>query len=449
MIDDSAPDYPRHRHILAMAWPVVVAGVSTPLLGLVDTAVIGQTRPASALGAIAIGSLALTFMYWAFGFLRMSTTGFVAQAQGAGNSLEVRTASLRAIALGGALGIAICALQVPIAAVALPLLGASGDLSELAGTYIVIRIWAAPATLMLYAVSGMFIGLGQTRLLLKTQLLLNGLNIVLDVLLAGVLDMGVRGIAIGTLIAEWAAAIWGLWLAYRLLQKHHSDSGPLLPWHALRQRSAWRDTMTANGNIMIRTLALLAGMVWFTRQGALLGEVTLAANHVLIGFVSFCAFFMDGVAFSTESLVGAAKGARDLPKFDRIVRRSSEIALVLGLLLAAILYLAGDWLIRLITDIPSVVIAAEAMLPLTAGYIALSIAAFQLDGIFIGTTCTREMRNAAIISASLFIASSAVLIGPWGQTGLWISMLVWTSLRGITLLIYLPALRRDVPIARS
>lgn len=441
----TSSDYPSHRQILGLAWPVVIAGVSTPLLGLVDTAVIGHTRPAAALGAIAIGSLALTFIYWAFGFLRMSTTGFVAQARGAGDALEVRTASLRAVTLGGALGITICALQVPIAAIALPVLGASGDISELAGVYMAIRIWAAPATLVLYAVSGLFIGLGQTRLLLKTQLLLNGLNIVLDVLLAGVLDLGVRGIAIGTLVAEWAAAAWGLWLAYRLMRKHHQDSGPLLPWSALRQRSAWRHTMTANGNIMIRTLALLSGMVWFTRQGALLGDVTLAANHVLIGFVSFCAFFMDGVAFSTESLVGAAKGGRDLAKFDRVIRRASEIALVLGLTLAAILFMAGDLLIRLITDIPAVIIAAEAALPFTAGYIALSIAAFQLDGIFIGTTRTREMRNAAIISAALFISTSALLTNHWGQTGLWISMWVWTSLRGITLLVYLPALRRAVP----
>lgn len=441
----TSPDYPSHRQILGLAWPVVIAGVSTPLLGLVDTAVIGQTRPAASLGAIAVGSLALTFMYWAFGFLRMSTTGFVAQAHGAGDALEVRTASLRAIALGGALGITICVLQVPFAAISLPLLGASGDLSDLAGTYIAIRIWAAPATLVMYAISGIFIGLGQTRLLLKTQLLLNGLNILLDVLLAGVMDLGVRGIAIGTLIAEWTAVVWGLWLVVRLLQTHHQGPGPLLPWGALRKIAAWQVTMTANGNIMIRTLALLAGMIWFTRQGALLGEVTLAANHVLIGFVSFCAFFMDGVAFATESLAGTAKGGGNLAMFDRVVRRSSQIAVGLGLMLATVLFLAGDLLIRLVTDIPAVITAAEAALPFTAGYIALSIAAFQLDGIFIGATRTREMRDAAIISAGLFIASSAWLTGQWGQTGLWTSMWIWTSLRGITLWVHLPALRRAVP----
>jgi multidrug resistance protein, MATE family len=440
----ASSNHPTYRRIIAMAWPVVVAGISTPLLGLVDTAVIGQTRDAAALGAIAIGSLALTFIYWAFGFLRMSTTGFVAQAEGAGDTVEVRAASFRAMALGGGLGVVICLLQWPIAQIMLPLLGADGAVRELSESYLLIRIWAAPATLVTYALTGVFIGLGQTKSLLALQLLLNGLNIMLDLWLAGWMDLGVRGIAIGTLVAEWIAMFWGLWLVHRMMRGRHADAQPFIPWMLMRQRDALRATMAANGNIMIRTLALLAGMSWVTRQGALLGETALAANHVLIAIISFCAFFMDGVAFSTESLVGAAKGRRDLAEFDRVVRRSTVLAAGVGITLGGLFWVGGATLIRLITDIPVVVAGSLAMLPFAATYIMISIGAFQLDGIFIGTTRTRDMRNASLLSSGLFIALSGLLTAHYGQAGLWSSMLVWSFLRGFTLACYYPRLRRAI-----
>ncbi len=444
MTSDPPPDSPTYREILGRAWPVVLASVSTPLLGLVDTAVIGQTQSAAALGAIAVGSLALSFIYWAFGFLRMSTTGFVAQAEGAGDSLAVRVAGFRALALGGALGGALCLLQWPLVAFGLPLLGAEGEVQELSRAYFGVRIWAAPATLMTYALTGIFIGLGETRALLALQLLLNGLNIGLDVWLAGGLGLGVRGIAIGTLIAEWTAAGWGCWLLLRMLRTRHADAEPFFPWARIRQADALCANMVANGNIMIRTLALLTGLAWVTRQGALLGETTLAANHVLLGIISFCAFFLDGIAFSTEALTGAAKGRRDLVRFDRAVWRSSVIATGVALTLGAVLVLGGSSFIRLLTTITPVVSAAEAMLPLVAGYVVLSVGAFQLDGIFIGTTSTREMRNAAVVSAACFVLVSSGLTPHWGQTGLWVAMLIWILLRALTLAFYFPAIRRDL-----
>ena len=207
-----------YQHILLLAWPVVVANIATPFLGLVDTAVIGHTRPAAALGAIAIGALVLNFMQWAFGFLRMSTTGFVAQAAGADNTLGARAAIFRAIATGIVFGIAIIALQVPLAAFTFPIMGAGKEVDTLARSYFGIRVWAAPATLATFAISGALIGLGRTRQLLALQLVLNGLNIALDLLFAGVLDGGVQGIAFGTLIAEWVAAIFGLFLVMKVLR---------------------------------------------------------------------------------------------------------------------------------------------------------------------------------------------------------------------------------------
>jgi len=438
------PNHPSYREILGMAWPVVLASISTPLLGLVDTAIIGQTRPASALGAIAVGSLLLSFVYWAFGFLRMSTTGFVAQAEGAKDGVNMRAASFRAVLLGAALGTLILALHLPIALVAFPLFGAAEEVSSLGQEYFSLRIWAAPATLVTFALSGILIGLGKTRALLALQVLLNGLNIGLDLLLAGVFDLGVYGIALGTLIAEWVACLWGLWLVYRILHERHRDAAPFFPWQRIRQADALRATMIANGNIMVRTLAMLASMAWFTRQGAQLGETVLAANHVLLSIISFCAFFIDGIAFPTEALTGTAKGRRDLAGFDRAVRRTSVIATIVALVLALTFLVFGEPLIRLITDLPMVIDAATAMLPFAAVYVAISVAAFQLDGIFIGTSHTREMRNAALASSVVFIGASAGLISTIGQIGLWVAMLIWITLRALSLAYYYPAIRQDL-----
>lgn len=438
------PNYPNYRDVVRMAWPVVLASVSTPLLGLVDTAIIGQTRPAAALGAIAVGSLLLTFIYWAFGFLRMGTTGFVAQAEGANDTLTMRAASFRAVLLGTALGMIILMLQVPIAHLAFPLFGAEADVRALAQDYFSLRVWAAPATLVTFALSGILIGLGKTRALLAVQLLLNGLNIGLDLLFAGMLDMGVTGIALGTLIAEWVAATGGVLLVHRILRERHQDDAPFFPWQLIRQADALRITMLANGNIMVRTLAMLAGMAWFTRQGAQLGETVLAANHVLLSIISFCAFFIDGIAFPTEALTGAAKGRQDRAAFDRAVRRTSVIAAIIATALGLTFWLSGDLLVRIITDLPAVIRAATAMLPWAALYVGISVAAFQLDGIFIGTTHTREMRNASLVSTLGFIGASLYLAATWGQPGLWGAMLIWITLRAVTLGYYYPAIRRQI-----
>lgn len=441
----TSPDNtPSYRHILHLAWPVVVANIATPFLGLVDTAVIGHTRPAAALGAIAIGALMLNFMQWAFGFLRMSTTGFVAQAVGSDQAVEARAAIFRAIGTGMLAGLAIIVLQVPLAAFAFPLMGANTEVDGLARSYFFIRVWAAPATLATFAISGALIGLGRTRELLAVQLVLNGLNIGLDLLFAGVFDWGVRGIALGTLIAEWCAALFGLWLTVRLLRSQHHDAAPLIPWAELRHAAALRLTFFTQGNIMIRTLAMLAGFAWFTRQGAQLGETMLAANHVLLSLIGFCAFFLDGFALPAESLVGAAKGRRDRAQFDRAVSRTTLLAAVTAGLLALMLLGFGSSLIRALTDLEGVRQLASSFLPCVAVYVGLSFAAFQLDGIFIGTTHAKEMRNASVISVVLFVALSAWLAPMHGNQALWLCFIGYVIVRAITLGFYYPGIRRQV-----
>ncbi|MBE35704.1 MAG: MATE family efflux transporter [Opitutaceae bacterium] len=444
MTTSPSDNTPSYQHILLLAWPVVVANIATPFLGLVDTAVIGHTRPAAALGAIAIGALVLNFMQWAFGFLRMSTTGFVAQAAGADNTLGARAAIFRAIATGIVFGIAIIALQVPLAAFTFPIMGAGKEVDTLARSYFGIRVWAAPATLATFAISGALIGLGRTRQLLALQLVLNGLNIALDLLFAGVLDGGVQGIAFGTLIAEWVAAIFGLFLVMKVLRSQHRDEAPFIPWVELRHAAALRLTFLTQGNIMIRTLAMLAGFGWLTRQGALLGETTLAANHVLLALISFCAFFLDGFALSAENLVGAAKGSRDLPRFDRAVRRTNMLAAATALGLALILFSFGNHFIAMLTDLTTVRLIAANFLPLAVVYVALSFGAFQLDGIFIGTTHAAEMRNASLASVILFILASAWLTPLYGNTALWLTFIGYVVVRAITLALYYPRIRRGI-----
>jgi len=263
-------------------------------------------------------------------------------------------------------------------------------------------------------------------------------------LFAGVLDGGVQGIAFGTLIAEWVAAIFGLFLVMKVLRSQHRDEAPFIPWVELRHAAALRLTFLTQGNIMIRTLAMLAGFGWLTRQGALLGETTLAANHVLLALISFCAFFLDGFALSAENLVGAAKGSRDLPRFDRAVRRTNMLAAATALGLALILFSFGNHFIAMLTDLTTVRLIAANFLPLAVVYVALSFGAFQLDGIFIGTTHVAEMRNASLASVILFILASAWLTPLYGNTALWLTFIGYVVVRAITLALYYPRIRRGI-----
>lgn len=434
---------PSYAHIARLAWPVVLANIAVPLLGLVDTAVIGHTRSAAALGAIAIGAMVLNFMHWTFGFLRMSTTGFVAQAVGADNTLEARAAIWRAIGTGIVFGLGIIAMQIPLAGLAFPLMGAEGDTDSLARAYFSIRVLAAPATLATFAISGALIGLGRMRQLLALQVLLSGVNIVLDLLFAGVFDWGVRGIAYGTLIAEWSAALFGLSLLVRILREQHCDTAPFIPWTELRHATALKLTFLTQGNIMIRTLAMLLGFGWLTRLGTQFGPTTLATNHVLLALISFCAFFLDGFALSAENLVGRAKGRRDLGYFDRAVKRTTVLAAATAVGLALIMIGFGNPLIAALTNLETVQTMAAEFLPYAAIYVALSFAAFQLDGIYIGTTNAAEMRNASLVSVILFIGLSAWLTPTYGNQALWLCFIGYVVMRAITLGFYYPRVRRQ------
>jgi MATE family multidrug resistance protein len=441
-----------YGYILRKAWPIILANSSVPLLGLVDTAVIGRTGSVVELGAIALGAIVFSFAYWGFGFLRMGTTGFVAQADGAGDEAEVRATLFRALLCALVCGLVIVLLQTPIASLALSLLNASEQVEGVTESYISLRIWGAPAALGLFALMGLLVGLNMSKTLLMVQLILNGSNVVLDIWFAGVLDWGAQGIAVGTALAEWGSFLIALVVVLRVLHKRNSESvrdsksetfEHFVNWPVILNADKLRHMLAVNSDIMIRTLFLVFGFAWFTNYGARFGDIHLAANHILLQFVSFSAFFLDGFAYVAESLVGRAKGAGNRQLFQVSVAKSTRLAGASSLLLALIVLVGGPYFIAMLTGLEAVRAAALYVLPIASLYVLLSFAAFQLDGIYIGVTRTKAMRNASILSLLCFLAFSQVLTSYFDNIGLWISFVLYVCARALCLLMYYRSLVVD------
>ena len=438
------PDSISYRYLLQKAWPIILANASVPLLGLVDTAVIGNVGSITDLGAIAFGALIFSFVYWSFGFLRMGTTGFAAQASGAGDQQEVRAVLGRALLIALCLGVVLILIQWPIGLAAFSLLDGSAPVEAVAQQYFDIRIWGAPATLATFALMGLLIGLGKSRTLLIVQLFLNGLNILLDVWFAGILGWGASGIALGTVIAEWTTVLLAGWLVYRTLNERKLLTEVFWPKAKIMDLSALLKTASANLDIMLRTLILVFSFAFFINQSAKFGDTVLASNHILLQLIAFSAFFLDGYAFVVEALVGGAIGAKRRDVFDLAVRRSTVLALITAILLALVIALVGDIAVMLMTDISSVRLAANQLLPFAALYVLFSFAAFQLDGIFIGASFTRQMRDAAALSIAVYFIAWWALSDQHGIQGLWGAMIIYVVARAVALLLFYPSLRRLV-----
>ena len=438
------PDSISYRYLLQKAWPIILANASVPLLGLVDTAVIGNVGSITDLGAIAFGALIFSFVYWSFGFLRMGTTGFAAQASGAGDEQEVRAVLGRALLIALCLGVVLILIQWPIGLAAFSLLDGSAPVEAVAQQYFDIRIWGAPATLATFALMGLLIGLGKSRTLLIVQLFLNGLNILLDVWFAGILGWGASGIALGTVIAEWTTVLLAGWLVYRTLNERKLLTEVFWPKAKIMDLSALLKTASANLDIMLRTLILVFSFAFFINQSAKFGDTVLASNHILLQLIAFSAFFLDGYAFVVEALVGGAIGAKRSDVFDLAVRRSTVLALITAILLALVIALVGDIAVMLMTDISSVRLAANQLLPFAALYVLFSFAAFQLDGIFIGASFTRQMRDAAALSIVVYFIAWWALSDQHGIQGLWGAMIIYVVARAVALLLFYPSLRRSV-----
>ncbi len=435
------PARPRvtHRAVLAIALPIVISNISTPLLGFADTAVMGRMGDPKYIGAVALGALIFTMVYWTFGFLRMGTTGLTAQAEGAGDGEEIRAALGRAVLIAGAIGAGLIAAQWPIALIAFSLLDGGPEVEALARGYFDIRIWSAPFALANYALAGWFIGLGRAKIALVLQVFLNLVNVFFNIWLALGLGWGVAGIAAGTLIAEIAAALLGLAIAARALGAYPGT------WTRARLRDAARlaRTIAVNRDIMIRTVVLLLSFAWFTAKSAEAGNVTLAVNSILLQFVTVSAFFLDGFALAAETLVGKATGARSLERFDMAAKLSTLQAGGISLVLTAAIFIFGGAIIDFLTIDAEVRAAARVYLAWAAMLPVLSVWCYQLDGIFIGATRSAEMRNAALVSSGIFLFLWWLFL-PYGNHGLWAALTGFNLMRAASLGFYFPRLRRGL-----
>ena len=430
-----------HRAVLAIAVPIMISNLSTPLLGVVDTAVIGRIPDPAYIGAVAVGALVFTSVFWAFGFLRMGTTGLTAQAFGARDTAEIGASLGRALLIAVCIGVALVALQWPIAGIAFALLEGSDRVEALAREYYDIRIWAAPATLINYALLGWFVGLGRARTALVLQLVLNLSNMALDVWFVLGLDMGVKGVALGTLIAEVLAAAVGLAIAAQHLRR--------LEWRwalaPLLAAGRMARTLAVNRDIMIRSLALIFVFAWFVAQGAKSGDGILAANAVLMHLVAVTAYFLDGFAFAAEALVGRAVGAARRAGLIAATRLTTWWAAGVALLASLLLVVFGPAIVDLLSVDPTVRALGRIYLPWAALAPLAGVWCFQLDGIFIGATRTPQMRNAMLVSLAIFLAAWLIL-EPFGNHGLWAALYVHYLARAATLLWYYPGLVRSVPV---
>ena len=431
----------RHRRVWRLAAPIILSGLSVPLLGAVDTAVVGRLPDAAYIGGVALGAMIFDFLYWGFGFLRMATSGFAAQAHGAGDTAELADTLDRSLILALALGLAILLLQWPAGLLAFSLLDGSPTVEVQAHLYFTIRIWSAPATLGVYSILGWLLGCQRTDLLLTVELALNATNILLDFLFVLGFGWGVAGVATASVLAEYVALAIGLWLAYRL--------GHRFAWWPRRTRLFARERLAGllgvNGNVFLRTLCVVAGFSLFTATGARLGDETLAANAVLMNFFAFISYGLDGFANTAQTMVGAAAGARSRPLYRQAIRDTTLWAAVLAAAAALILALLGPSLIDLYSVNELVRSTARTYLPWMIAMPLLAVWCFQLDGIFIGAMRSQEMRNGMILSLLGELAALWLLVPLWGNHGLWLSMTIFVSLRGLTLGVWLPRIERSLP----
>lgn len=417
-----------HRRVLGNALPIVLSNATVPILGAVDTGVVGQLGEAAPIGAVGIGAIILSALYWIFGFLRMGTTGMTSQAHGAGLRGEVAALLVRALIVGLAAGIVVIALQAVLFRGAFLLSPASAEVEGMARDYLAVRVWSAPAAIGLYGLTGWLIALERARAVLVVQVWMNGLNILLDLWFVLGLDWGVEGVALATFLAEWSGFALALWLCRgAFAQPAWRD------WPRVFDRRRLKQMAAVNGDILLRSLMLQAIFVSFLFLGADFGDVALAANQVLLQFLHITAYALDGFAFAVEALVGQALGARDRAGLRRAAVLSSLWSLVCVVILSLGFALAGGAIIDLMTTAPDVRISARDYLPYMVAAPVLGVASWMLDGIFIGATQSREMRNMMGLSLLVYVMAVAVLVPVFGNHGLWAALLISFVARGVTL----------------
>jgi len=410
-----------------IAAPMILSNVSVPLLGMVDTGVVGHLENSAYLGAVAIGGTIFTFLYMGMNFLRMGTTGIAAQSYGAGDNDGLRVSLGQALIVSLTIAIAILLLQVPVGKIAISLLGGDAETQAYAATYFSIRVWSAPGTLANYALVGWFLGLQNARVPLLIFLTINITNIVLDLFFVIVLGMKVDGVALASVIAEYSGLLVGAAFAIDSLRSRAGH----WPIARLTNLSAYKAFFSVNANLFVRSMALMFTFAFVTAQGARLGPVILAANAVLMNFQNLTALGLDGLAHAAEAMVGKAVGQKDDDVLKHTVRLTLRWSLIFAAGFAVVYLAAGPPIVRILTDLPDVRTTAMVYLPWLVASPLISVWCFLYDGVYVGMTRAREMRNIMVFSTFAVFLPAWYLTQSFGNHGLWFALLLFLASRGV------------------
>ncbi|MEL6920601.1 MAG: MATE family efflux transporter [Pseudomonadota bacterium] len=433
-------DFPvTNAMVLRIAVPMTISFMTVPILGLVDTAVVGQFGDPAMLGGLAVGVVIFEVLFTTFNFLRTGTTAFVAQAQGRGDEREQQAVFWRALLLAGVIGVVVLVLSPLLNWLALWVMDPTADVYSAALTYITIRFLGAPFSLANYAMLGLLLGQGRAVSTLILQTLINGLNIILSVTLGLWLGFGVAGVAAATVLGEAIVAIGAfVWLRRQFNPEYTPERSQVM------DRAAIGKLMAVNIDIMIRSFALVAAFFLFTRFGAQLDEVTLAGNAILMNFFLLSAYFLDGLAAASEQLAGRAVGARARNSFWEVVKRTVGFGFIISAAACTALVVFGPQFIGLMTTSAEVQSSAQTHLLWAAATSLTGVLAFQMDGIYIGATWSRDMRNLMLIALAAFVAFAYALVPLYANHGLWAALNGWLLVRGLTMLALLPRKARSI-----
>ena len=429
-----------HLRVWWLAAPIILSNVTVPLVGAVDTAVTGHMDTPEPIAAVALGASIFSLIFWTFGFLKMGTSGSVAQAFGAKDNTTISLTLLRSLIIAVSLGVIIILLHRPLLNLSLWLVSADATIEDLSRNYMQIRIWSAPATLANYVVTGVLIGIQRMRSVFVFQLVLNCTNVILDLLFVPVLGWGIEGVAIASLISEYTALALALYLIREQLRVSVSTATPAM----LREAAPLKRLLKLNGDIFIRTLLLVSCFFYFNASSGRFSSTVFAANVILMQLLHICAYALDGFAHAAETLAGQAFGSRNKEQFNKVISTSTIQATVTAIIMSAALYFGGPAVLKLFTNQTDVLAAAQSLLPWMLVLPFLSVWCYQLDGIFIGTTHSREMRNAMMISAGLFLLLTMLLIPKFGNTGLWSAFALFMIARAVTLYLYYPQIKSTI-----
>ena len=428
-----------HKRILGVAIPIVLANVTIPILGAVDTAVVGQMGLAAPIGAVGIGAIIISAIYWLFGFLRMGTTGLTAQAIGSNDQSETSALLVRGVIIGLVAGLILILIQIPLFSGALGLAPASAEVEFLAQEYLKIRVYSAPAAIAIFGITGWLIAKERTRAVLALLLLVNTVNITLDFVFVLKLGWGVEGVAFATLIAEWFGLLFGLWLA-----REGFKNGYWRNWIQIFDRARLIKMAKVNSDILIRSVLLEIAFVSFLFLGSSFDDATLAANQVLIQFLNITAYAMDGFAFAAEAIVGKALGSRNRLLFRKSAIMTSQWGFGLVIVMAVIFAVFGSNIIDVMTTAENVREVSREYLPWMVLAPLVGAASWMLDGIFIGATRTADMRNMMFISFCVYLLTLAILLPRYENHGLWASLIIFSIARGVTLGYKYPKLETSI-----